>query len=157
MGAACCENMGEKRKIRGNRTNTENKSNTIWIDPNINNKENRLYIEELTSIDSKPKTFKKIEKAIDYLKNIKFEDIKIIISSSFYSWFVKSFKENIRNMYFAPKIIVFTSSKCKFYENNKGYEKFIEAFYKYRGVATELSEVKKFLKKKLEIFIEMKK
>ena len=51
-------------------------------------------------------------------------------------------------MYFAPKIIVFTSNKTKFYEKNKAYEKYIEAFYKYGGIATKFSEVKTFLKKK---------
>ena len=92
----------------------------IWIDPNIENLENTYYINELTSIyKAKIKTFKNVESSITYMKQIKFEEIKIIISSSNYSDLVKAFKQNINNMYIAPKIIVFTSTSSHFYENNK--------------------------------------
>ena len=94
----------------------------IWIDPNIENLENTYYINELTSIyKAKIKTFKNVESSITYMKQIKFEEIKIIISSSNYSDLVKAFKQNINNMYIAPKIIVFTSTSSHFYENNKEY------------------------------------
>ena len=148
MGVCSDENNKRKKRTNENRPARFNKSTIIWIDPNVNNQENISYIKELTSIESiKPKTFTNIPEAINYMKSIKFEEIKIIINSGYYSPFVKSFKENIIHMYFAPKIIVFTSDKSRFFENNKGYNKYIEIFYKYGGIVTSFPEVKKFLKK----------
>ena len=148
MGVCSDENNKRKKRTNENRPARFNKSTIIWIDPNVNNQENISYIKELTSIESiKPKTFTNISEAINYMKTIKFEEIKIIINSGYYSPFVKSFKENIILMYFAPKIIVFTSDKSRFFENNKGYNKYIETFYKYGGIVTSFPEVKKFLKK----------
>jgi len=117
----------------------------IWIDPNIENLENTYYINELTYIyKAKIKTFKNVESSITYMKQIKFEEIKIIISSSNYSDLVKAFKQNINNMYIAPKIIVFTSTSSHYYENNKEYFN-IDNFYKYGGITTKFKDVKKFL------------
>ena len=46
----------------------------------------------------------------------------------------------------APKIIIFTKNKEKFIENNKDYQKNINLFYAYGGIATTFDEIKKFLK-----------
>ena len=147
MGGEICfvENNKRKKRTNENRQTRLNKSTIIWIDPNVRNKENLSYINELTSIESiEPKTFTNIQESINYIKSIKFEEIKIIISSRYYSPFVKSFKENIIDIYFAPKIIVFTSDKKKFFENNMGYNKYIETFYKYGGIVTSFQDVKKY-------------
>ena len=79
-----------------------------------------------------------------YMKQIKFEEIKVIISSSNYSNLVEAFQQNINNIYFAPKIIIFTSTCSHFYENNKGYFN-IDNFYKYGGITANFEDVKKFL------------
>ena len=106
-------------------------STIIWIDRHLDSKENVLYIDELTKLDKiEPKTFKNIEDAINHIKTLKFEEIKIIVSGSMYSEFIKNFKNNIRNMYIAPKIIIFR------YKNNIDYNN-IEKFYKYGGVTTD--------------------
>ena len=157
MGGEICfvENNKRKKRTNENRQTRLNKSTIIWIDPNVRNKENLSYINELTSIESiEPKTFTNIQESINYIKSIKFEEIKIIISSRYYSPFVKSFKENIIDIYFAPKIIVFTSDKKKFFENNMGYNKYIETFYKYGGIVTSFQEVKKFLKNETRNFLD---
>ena len=123
----------------------EIKAEIIWIDSNIENIENTSYLNELTSFyKSNIKTFKNVESSITYMKQIKFEEIKVIISSSNYSNLVEAFKQNINDMYIAPKIIVFTSTISHFYEKNTRYFN-IDNFYKYGGITTNFQDVKKFL------------
>ena len=118
--------------------------NVLWINDNIDNKEIQKYIKELElNVSISFKLFKNIEKAIEKLKEIKFEETKIIISDSLYSKFVKSFKENILKMYIAPKIIIFTKNKKNFIKLNKDYNK--NEFYSQCGIAISLNEIKEFL------------
>ena len=49
-------------------------------------------------------------------------------------------------MYFAPKIIVFTSNKENFIENNKEYQNNENMLYKFGKVADTFKKIKKFLK-----------
>ena len=124
-----------------------NNQYAIWIDQNVDNPENTEYSKELKSIDPllKVEVFKEINKAIKYMKTIKFDQTKVIISSKLYSEFIQKFKENIRDMCVAPKIIIFTMDKKKFYEKNKDNESNNDLFYKYEEVTTEFDEIKKFL------------
>ena len=97
-----------------------NKQYTIWIDPNIDNTENIEYSEELKLISPllKVELFKEIDPAIKYMKTVEFDQTKVIISGKLYYEFVKKFKENIRDMCVAPKIIIFTMDKEKFIKKN---------------------------------------
>ena len=89
----------------------------IWIDENIDNEENTQYIKELESIGLLSfRLFKEISKAINFMKYIKFQETKVIISDRLYSE-VKKFKENIIDMCVAPKIIMFIKNKEKFIKN----------------------------------------
>ena len=117
----------------------------IWIDPNIDNYENKSYIQDLISNHSfNLSKYNNVEEAINYMKLLKFMEIKVIISGRFYLEFVKSFKNNILNMYNAPKIIVFTREVSNFYKKNVEYKN-LENFYKYGGIKTTFIEVKQFL------------
>ena len=60
--------------------------------------------------------FKEINKALNHIKYIKFQETKLIISDRLYSQFLKKFKENIIDMYVVPKIIVFKKDKENFIE-----------------------------------------
>ena len=121
-------------------------SNLIWIDTNIDNKENSEYKQILTSINSiRLKTFKNIELAIKFMKEIEYQETKIIISGRLYAEFITKFKENITSMRIVPKIIVFTGDKNKFLEFNKDYEKDYNSFYSHFGIATSFKEIKQFL------------
>ena len=118
----------------------------IWIDANIDNKENVAYRKELSSIGSiRLRLAKNVDKAIKYLKNIDFHETKIIVSGRLYPEFIKSFKENIIDIYVAPKIVVFTRNKQKFLEYNKDYLDEDNIFYSSGGVATSFEEIKKLL------------
>ena len=118
----------------------------IWIDANIDNKENIAYVKELNSIGSiRLRLSKDVDKAIKYLKNIDFHETKVIVSGRLYPEFVKKFKENIIDICVAPKIIVFTGNKQKFLEYNKDYFDEDNIFYSSGGVATSFEEIKKLL------------
>ena len=121
-------------------------SNVIWIDANIDNVENSKYISELKTIGSlRLRLFKNVDKAIQHMKFIDFNETKVIISGRLYSEFVQSFKENIIDMCVAPKIIIFTGSKEKFIEYNKNYQNASNIFYTFGGIATSFNEIKNFL------------
>ena len=121
----------------------------LWVDANIDNSENTEYVKELESIGSlRLKLFKNIEEAIEQLKYLEFQETKVIISGSFYSEFIKSFKENILKMYIAPKIIVFTKNKENFVKENKDYSSNENVFYTFGGIAPSFNEIKEFLKEK---------
>ena len=101
------------------------------------------------------KLFKNIETAIEQLKYIEFKETKLIISDNLYTEFIKSFNENISDMYIVPKIIIFTKNKENFIkfntDNNHNYK-----FFSYWGLATSFNEIKDFLtnKEKQEIKIQ---
>ena len=120
--------------------------NVIWIDTNIDNEENKFYCKSLGLMDSLiVKLFNNVNEAIEYMKQIKFQETKIIVSGRLYSDLIIKFKENIIDMLFAPKIIVFTNNKEKFYMLNKDYHNKENIFYTYGGVVTTFQEITKFL------------
>ena len=128
------------------------KMNIIWIDPNVNDKENKDYVKELRDLGFlKIKCFNEVEDSIDYIKQIKFKTTKIIVSGSFYIYFISKFKENLRVMNVIPEIIIFTRNKEKFIEYNKKDENIINhPYYNYGGIHTLFGDVKKVLKNGIE-------
>ena len=129
--------------------NEQNRDILIWIDPKIENKENSYYIKELRIIYSiSLKLFINVDEAINYMKNIKFKETKIIVSGRVYSEFLEKFKLNISNMFFVPKIIIFTMSKQRFLEYTPEYLNDKDKFYHYGGIATHFDVVENFVIKK---------
>ena len=106
-------------------------SHIIWLDPNLETFENKAYINQLeTFYFQKLNLFKKVDEAIDYIKEIRFE---LIVSGWLNSEFIEKFKHKLLQIYTTPKIIVFTKNKEKFIEYNKEYGNNI--FYNYGGIA----------------------
>ena len=123
--------------------------NVIWIDPNVDNNENKDYQKDIQKMKCKLKCFKKVEEAIIYLKTIKFEEVKIIISGKSYIKFIQSILQNILVMYIVPKIIIFTSDKEKFIKNNDKYKSIIkDPFYNYGGIKIIFEDIQNFIKNK---------
>ena len=92
------------------------KCNVIWINEDLDIKENKKYAKELTPIDSlNVRLFKNLDKAIGHMKFIEFQETKIIINSKLYHQFVQKFKENIIDISVTPKIIIFIKNKGKYY------------------------------------------
>ena len=126
--------------------NTAN-SNIIWIDPNIDNTENAGYRKEMNSIGfRKVKCFKNIKEAIDYLKQIQFEETKIIISGKLYIKFLDIFIRNFNEINVIPKIIIFTRQKKLFINQNEKYKEYINhSYYNFGGIQTSFIEIKNFI------------
>ena len=122
-------------------------SNIIWIDPNADNEENRGYLKDLQSYNYfKIKCFKNIDEAINIIKKIEFEETYIILSGRLYIKFIEKFKENLKDVYIIPKIIIFTENKDKFIEYNKEYSNILNhPFYNLGGIKTSFDEIIKFI------------
>ena len=88
-----------------------------------------------------------VDNAINYMKKIKFEETKVIIIDILFSEFITAFKENLLDMYFAPKIIILSNDKYKFIESNKNYQDKNNEFYKYGGVVNNFEDIKDFIEK----------
>ena len=121
------------------------KCNVIWINEDLDIKENKKYAKELTPIDSlNVRLFKNLDKAIGHMKFIEFKETKLIINGKLYHQFVQKFKENIIDMCVASKIIIFTKNKENFIKNNKDLKN--KTFYNFGGIVDSFQEVIKFLK-----------
>ena len=130
--------MSTNQKIK------EKMSNVIWIDPNIDNEENTKYIKELQDINCfNIRYFKNVVDAITLIKSIRFIETNIIISGSLYSEFVEKFKENIKDIFIIPKIIIFTLNKEKFLENYQNINS--NSFFNLGGIQTSFKKIKEFL------------
>ena len=122
----------------------EKMPNVIWIDPNIDNEENTKYIKELQDINCfNIRYFKNVMDAITLIKSIRFIETNIIISGSLYSEFVEKFKENIKDIFIIPKIIIFTLNKEKFLENYQNINS--NSFFNLGGIQTSFKKIKEFL------------
>ena len=120
-------------------------SNIIWIDTNIDNEENILYLKELELIGNfKINCFKLVEKAIEIIKTINFEQTFIIICGKLYKDFIEKFKENLKDIYVIPKIIIFTRNKEKLLNYNKEIN-YNHPYYNLGGIKTSFDEVKNFI------------
>ena len=132
--------------------NTEKKGFVIWIDPELDDEENITYAKELIAMANfKVKLFKKVYDAINFIRTIKFEETKIIISGKLYSKFIQNFKENLKDMCVSPKIIVFTNNEYLFVKNDMEYQNINNVFYKFGGIAIQFDLVKSFLLQKVKI------
>ena len=130
--------MSTNQKIK------EKMPNVIWIDPNIDNEENTKYIKELQDINCfNIRYFKNVMDAITLIKSIRFIETNIIISGSLYSEFVEKFKENIKDIFIIPKIIIFTLNKEKFLENYQNINS--NSFFNLGGIQTSFKKIKEFL------------
>ena len=123
------------------------KTIVIWIDPNIYNEENSQYTKELEEIGSiRLRCFNKVRKAINHLKYIEFQEIKIILSGKIYIEFIKMFQQNILDMCVVPKISIFTINKEEFIQNNEEYKNIIDnPYYTFGGIKTTFEEIKQFI------------
>ena len=130
--------------------NYEKNSYLIWIDSNIHNEKNTNYIKEIQStFIMNIKLFTNVKEAINYIKEIRFKSTKVIISGNnlkIYNDFIDIFKKNIKDIYVAPKIILFMSNQEKKNINfNKEYLKKEFIFFTFGGIVTTIQEIKKFL------------
>lgn len=119
-------------------------SNVLLIDSNLDNQKYTKFIKELNSISSlRVIKCKNVNKAITLLSYIEFQEIKVIISDKLYDEFMSKFKQNIIDICVAPKIVIFTDIKEKFFKRVKNNNIIL---YNYFGVVDSFDEIKKFVK-----------
>ena len=152
------KNIKEDKSIKKSNNNTNIDKNikldstVIWIDKNIDNEENAKFIEKLEStFGLNIGLFKDINNALHYIQTLHFKETKVIISGSFYKEFLEKFKEKIKYLCIAPKVIVFTGNSQKFFKYNKEYQNKENIFYTFGGVATTFEEIIRFLKNENQI------
>ena len=127
-----------------------NITNIIWIEPNVDNEENTHYLKELKNIkDTKLSFFKNVMDALTLIKKIKFSETNIIISGSLYTEFIEKFQENLTDIFIIPNIIIFTSNKEQFIENNEYFNDKYNSFYNLGGIQTSFDDLKNFLLKQI--------
>lgn len=121
-------------------------TNVVWIDPEIDNLECAKYAQELKTFPLlKVNCYKDIDEGLDYIKAIQFEETKIILSGKIYNNFILKFKENIRDIFIIPKIIIFTYKYCNILQEDK-YNFINDKFYNFGGIKTDFEEIKKFIR-----------
>ena len=131
--------------------------NVIWIDENYDNEENTVYLNELREYHNfKIKCFKEIDEGMKYIKSIEFEETNIIITGKLYTNFIQKFKEELKDIYIIPKIIIFTKNINDFLKNNYEYKNYINnSFFNSGGIKILFKDIKDFIFKPLgEIYRE---
>ena len=135
--------MGAGSPNENNERNESNENNTngyiIWIDKNIDNPENKNYLNKFKKENFKIEAYKDIKSGLNKIKDKKnnFKDIYVILSGFFYQDFILKFKKNLKDIYVVPKIIIFTSDKELFLEKNSNIKDIIEnKFYNLGGIQT---------------------
>ena len=136
------ETSNEMELIKKNKDNYY-----IWIDSNINSKENSEYAKTLSKIYKHLILFNKIEDAIRFIKNLQYHLTYIIISGSLFSEYLAKFKNIQNNISIAPKLIIFTSKMTK--EKIKTLNEINDPFYNIGGIAISFEEIKMFLNKNI--------
>ena len=131
----------------------QNLKHLIWIDPKVYNEENESYWKDMErSGFSNIQLFDNINNAFDYIKKIKFESTKIILSGRIYIDFILKFKENIKDLNVIPEIAIFTGDKNKFLDYIKTSKVSMniinDPFYKYGKINVSYDEIKDFLRTK---------
>ena len=114
--------------------------NAIWIDPNIDKKENS---EELKStlISLEIKLFKDIYKAVNHLKFVKTNNILVIINEKIYSDFIKAYKDNLSDICITPKFYIFSNNEKINMNNNEQIKKYQQIFDQLEGIINKIEEI----------------
>ena len=136
----------------------ENKAspNVIWIDEALESLENKEYAQKLNSFGSfETNLFTNVDQAIVNMKLIKFQQTFIIVSGKlYYPEFVEKFKDNIKDMCFAPKILIFTKNKHDFVMTSRIQN---NTFYNFGGVYDRFDDIIEFLRAETQSKLEIKK
>ena len=136
----------------------ESKKNILLIDPNFANLENSE--EKISKLNSFGiQIFKNINMAINYLKTIKSNTVKVIINEEVYSQFIQTYQENIVDMCFILTIIIHKKQENENLNinNDTKYKNNEHNFYEFGGTINKIDELKTVLKKANSIEPEIKK
>ena len=147
-----------EQNIYATKREKENKASpkVIWIDEALESLENKEYAQKLNSFGSfETYLFTNVDQAIVNMKLIKFQQTFIIVSGKlYYPEFVEKFKDNIKDMCFAPKILIFTKNKQDFVMTSRIQN---NTFYNFGGVYDRFDDIIEFLRAETQSKLEIKK
>ena len=90
-----------------------------------------------------------VDDGIDKIKDIFFKDTYIILESRLFNEFTKKLKLIVNELYFFPKIIVFTRNKTRFFSFKKNnISKINDPFYNLGGIVDDYKSLISFIKKR---------
>ena len=119
----------------GNDNRMPEETIVIYIDDD--EKERNKFKEDFKLLKNM-KVFEKGNKAIEYLKNLQFEEVKIFVKDKLYTRFLLEFKDKAKNMCIIPDIYILTENmkdtKKKF--DNDENLKNLNNFYPYNKIIT---------------------
>jgi len=81
----------------------------IWFDENINNSENKDYIQKLKPLLNSYAIYDNLENGFKDFYDDSFVSIFTIVSGKLWGRFLEMFKENINKIINIPYVIIFTS------------------------------------------------
>ena len=123
----------------------------IWIDPNIDDNENKYFLERIKNkgnyfIEIYTNNF--LEYAINIINTIKFIPIILILSGKLYPIFIENYKNHLENYNVILEIIIFTSNKENYLMKNKNNEDLMlnDNFYNIGGIVDNEDDLMKALK-----------
>ena len=82
------------------------KTNIVWIDKNVNTKENTYYRNSIKAKDCKNYeifTFETIDDGLQFIKQLRYTPTYLILSGQFFYDFIKSFKEILNELFHNSK------------------------------------------------------
>ena len=83
-----------------NKANSNSKA--IWFDKNINNDENKKYIQQLKSLFNNIKGYQSLDEGFENLYENDFRIVFVIVSGSLYGRYLQKIKENVNKIINIP-------------------------------------------------------
>ena len=141
-----------------NKANSNSKA--IWFDKNINNDENKKYIQQLKSLFNNIKGYQSLDEGFENLYENDFRIVFVIVSGSLYGRYLQKIKENVNKITNIPYTYIFTSYNFKKVLLNQipdkehilSYDTMIRvnnAFYNPGGVYDNFEDLLKDIKMKV--------
>ena len=129
------------------------KTNIVWIDKNVNTKENTFYRNSIKAKDFKNYeifTFEKIDDGLQFIKQLRYTPTYLILSGQFFYDFIISFKEILNEIFIIPKILIFCGNKNNLY--SKFYNEYLNhKFYNSGQVYDKIEPIIKYFIEEIKI------
>ena len=122
-------------------------TNLLWIDQNVQNEDNRAFINQIKKkYEIDVTTFTESKSCLDYIqKKIKFKLFIIIVSGRLFPSYLEELNQHINDLSSIPISIIFTFDKNKYKDICSCKDKIEDVFYNPGGVVDSFEEISKFL------------
>ena len=123
----------------------------IWTDPNVFNEENQIFLDKIKKNFNyfiEIYIFNTLDEGIQKIKEIKFIQIKLMISGKFYPDFIDIYKNNLQNFNSILEVIIFTSNKENYLKIKQENKELMlnDKFYNIGGIVDNEADLMECLK-----------